>query len=239
MRTFKALAILILLISLTRAAMGQTNLVWQAGKVLDPTTINATEFDQYFAAAPISDAVFKRIWLKSFKEDCSIKRDELRYLRVLHANKEGLPQMGEIICNKAIANDLLYIFRKLYEANYRIERMVLIDEYDADDEKSMSANNTTCFNFRKVSGSTKLSKHSYGLAIDINPRINPYVRTRAGKIEPANGKDYAYKRTNKPGQALLFINRSDLCYKLFTERGFIWGGSWKYNIDYQHFQKNP
>lgn len=38
----------------------------------------------------------------------------------------------------------------------------------ANDNKSMSANNTSAFNYRVISGTKKLSNHSYGLAIDIN-----------------------------------------------------------------------
>lgn len=237
MKYFAKLAILVIMISLTHATMGQTNLVWQPGKVLDPAAINNQMLGQCFTSSPISDEVFNRIWLKSYKRNCTMPRSDLRYLRILHANKEGQPQMGELICNKAIAADLLYIFRKLYEAGYRIERMVLVDEYGADDELSMSANNTSCFNFRRVSGSTTLSNHSLGLAIDINPLINPYVRTKVGKVEPASGKRYATNRINRPNQPLRFIDRNDLCYKLFKERGFIWGGAWKVNIDYQHFEK--
>lgn len=237
MKSLVKLAILIIMISLTRAAMGQTNLVWRPGEVVAAASLKGQQLSQCFTSSPISDEVFSRIWLKSYKRDCTIPRDDLRYLRILHVNKEGQPQMGELICNKAIADDLLYIFRKLYNAGYRIERMVLVDEYGADDQQSMSANNTSCFNFRRVSGSTKLSNHSLGLAIDINPLVNPYVRTKAGKVEPANGKRYATNRTNKPNQPLRFIDRTDLCYKLFIERGFIWGGAWKVNIDYQHFEK--
>ena len=66
--------------------------------------------------------------------------------------------------------------------------MRLIDDYGANDEKSMAANNTSAFNYRVISGTTKLSNHSYGMAIDINPRINPYI-TKYG-IAPANSKVY-------------------------------------------------
>jgi hypothetical protein len=33
------------------------------------------------------------------------------------------------------------------------------------------------------------------------------------------------------------IVKDDLCYKAFTSRGWTWGGDWKYEKDYQHFQK--
>ena len=53
-----------------------------------------------------------------------------------------------MVVNAAIADKVLAIFMQLYEAGYRIERMVLIDNFDADDETSMRANNSSSFNFR-------------------------------------------------------------------------------------------
>ena len=114
--------------------------------------------------------------------------------------------------------------------------MVLIDEYDANDENSMEDNNTSAFNYRTVNGSSKLSKHSLGLAVDINPRFNPCVRTINGEVsvEPANGAEYV-DRTQEFSHK---ITESDLCYQLFIEHGFTWGGSWNSVKDYQHFEKD-
>lgn len=78
--------------------------------------------------------------------------------------------------NKAIAEDVLAIFRQLYEAEYPIEKVRLVDEYDADDEASMSDNNSSAFNFRFISHTTKISKHGLGMAVDINTLYNPYVK---------------------------------------------------------------
>ena len=62
--------------------------------------------------------------------------------------------------NAAIADKAIDIFRQRYLADDRIERMVLIDNYDADDESAMLANNSSSFNFRFMTGSTtKISKH--------------------------------------------------------------------------------
>lgn len=143
---------------------------------------------------------------------------------------------GEMICHKDIANDLIEIFRKLYDAHYPIERMQLIDDYDADDVTSMNHNNTSCFNYRAVAGSKKLSKHSMGKAVDINPLYNPYVKKRAnGKtiVNPEKGRQYA----NRSKQFKYKIDRNDLAYRLFTQHGFTWGGGWRSLKDYQHFEK--
>lgn len=211
---------------------------WTPAAVVSDEAVKAYSLDSCFKAYPISDAVFARMWGKSYKKNCTVPRSSLRYLRVLHRNLDGKTQLGELVCNQTIANDLLGIFRELYRDGYKIERMVLIDEYDADDERSMAANNTSCFNFRAVSGTTKLSKHAQGLAIDINPLYNPYVHLNNGKVEPANGKPYATHRTNdRKDIPVPVINTSDLCYRLFVQHGFLWGGSWRTVKDYQHFQK--
>jgi len=155
---------------------------------------------------------------------------------VLHFTLGGKIQLGELVCHKDIAKDLLEIFRALYDAKYPIGRMVLVDNYDARDEASMTANNTSCFNFRRVAGSKNLSLHSRGLAIDINPLYNPLVRRKAdGKlhVEPSAGRAYAVR-----SKAFDYkITRGDLCHKLFLRHGFRWGGDWKVTKDYQHFEK--
>ena len=179
------------------------------------------------------------MWLKSWKENCPLKRYELRYLKVLHRNADGKPQRGEMVVNAAIADKILTIFMQLYEAGYRIERMVLIDNFNADDETSMRANNSSSFNFRFMTGSTtKISKHGLGLAIDINTLYNPYVKQKSDgtwHIEPATGEEYAFNRDNRTDIPYK-IDHEDLAYKLFTAAGFEWGGDWTSLKDYQHFE---
>lgn len=183
---------------------------------------------QDFSSQPIPDDVFARIKGKSFKPDGMTKRSDLRYLTLLYINEKGEKCKGEMICNKAIADDLISIFRELYRQRYPIHSIRLVDEYDADDEKSMEANNTSCFNYRGTTSGARLSKHAHGMAIDINPLWNPCIHVsgkHAGLIEPKTAK-----RTHK-------INRNDPCYKLFIKHGFRWGGAWKSIKDYQHFER--
>ena len=167
-----------------------------------------------------------------------VSYDDLRYLHVLHYDFDGNPAEGELICNESIAQDLLEIFYELYYNEYQIERMVLIDEYDGDDTASMEDNNTSCFNYRVVEGSDSLSKHAYGLAIDINPFYNPYVtyeKDGTEKVSPVAALGYADRSVSFPYK----IDEEDLCCRLFKEHGFIWGGNWNSLKDYQHFQKTP
>ncbi len=225
-----------LLISLV-TLLAATFLDWQAG-----SEVSARELAQYddvaqwFAAVPLPPEVFERMRGRSYGPECSIDTAELRYVMVLHHDGHGAVRRGEMVCNRAIANDLIDIFRQLYDRGYPIERMVLIDDYDADDVKSMEANNTTCFNFRKVAGSTKLSAHSRGMAVDINPLYNPYVkRTKQGTliVSPEEGSKYVNRDAEFPYR----LTRSDLACRLFLAHGFVWGGDWRSLKDYQHFEK--
>lgn len=209
---------------------------WNAGTQVSAATVEKFGIERCFTATEITPEIFARIKGKSFAEGCTTPLSDLRYLKVLHTDAEGRILLGEIICNKAISRDLLDIFRELFNAGYAIERMTLIDNYGADDQASMTANNSSAFNFRYVSGTRKLSNHSRGLAIDINPLYNPYVRRLNSKspvVEPAAAAPYADR--SKPSAYRL--TKGDLCHRLFTSRGFIWGGDWKTVKDYQHFEK--
>ena len=113
-----------------------------------------------------------------------------------------------------------------------------MDEYGGDDTLAMEANNTSCFNYRVVDGTTRLSKHALGLAIDINPYYNPYIvynKNGTGEtyISPKGSEIYADRTQDFPYK----IDTNDWCYRLFKEHGFTWGGDWNSTKDYQHFQK--
>lgn len=207
-----------------------------AGTVVEDFLLEDISLSELFYAIPIDDNIKSRINGKSYGENCDVPYEDLRYIRVLHKNFKGNTQIGEMIVNQSIVDDVLGIFEELYEGDYPIEGMVLVDDYEADDDISMEANNSSAFNFRFIDGTTKRSSHSDGLAIDINPLYNPYVRTIDGKIVvlPESGKSYADRELDNP----YYIRKDDLCYKAFTGRGFTWGGEWKSSKDYQHFQKS-
>ena len=188
-------------------------------------------FEPVVEAAPIPSAVEARMRGVSCPEDAEIKLDDLRYLKLSYIDFEGRPQVGEMVCNKAISDDLVTIFRELYEARYPIKSIRLIDDFGGDDDASMAADNTSCFNYRKKVGVRELSKHALGLAVDINPFENPYVRP--SRIRPADAKAFADRTKDFPHK----IDKDDLCYKLFRAHGFSWGGTWRSVQDYQHFEK--
>lgn len=216
----------------------------KAGTVVAAKKIDKNDLGKYFTAVKIKkgDAVYKRINGKSYRENKDIKLSDLRYLKMLHVNFDGKYQVGEMIVNKSVANQVLDIFQSLFKAKYQIYSMYLIDDFwkgngDASDYASIDANNTSAFCYRKATGSSKISKHALGKAIDLNPQQNPYVTYKNGKAKysHSNASEFVYNRSSDKAHV---ITKSDKAYKLFISKGWVWGGSWNSPKDYQHFQFN-
>ncbi len=209
-------------------------LTFAPGDTVPTSAVEKLGVDSFFSSTLIPDTIFAFMKGKSFKDNCTVPRSDLRYLHCLHVDKDGNILVGEMVVNKSIADDVLDIFRQLYEAKYPIERMRLIDYWDADDEMAMRDNNSSSFNFRFISHTTTVSKHGKGTAIDINTLYNPYHKFADGTevIEPATGKPYLDRSKSFDYK----IEKGDLCYKLFKAKGFNWGGDWTNRKDYQHFE---
>ena len=209
---------------------------WRAGAIVSTEAIKTYGEQRCFSQEAIPDAVFARMEGRSFPKDCTVNRQSLRYVRLLHVDVDGRTRLGEMVCNKLIAADVIDIFRELYRQHYPIHSIKLIDDFNADDEQSMRANNTSSFCFRKVTGSKKLSAHAMGKAIDVNPLYNPYYhRSPSGKItvQPTTATKYVDRAATFPYK----ITKTDLMYQLFIAHGFKWGGAWNRVKDYQHFEK--
>ena len=213
---------------------------YPAGTVVSRQQIDGV-WETYFQIYEIKqgDEVYQRINGKSYRDNPHITLEELRYIKVLHYNFNHQIQVGEIIVNRSIANEIQSIFKQLFQAEYEIESMYLVDNYwtgdsNSTDIASMSANNTSAFHYREITSGGSLSNHAYGMAIDINPKINPYIHTANGSTIclPANGSIYSEREQNNPH----FIKEGDTCYSIFISHGFTWGGSWTNPIDYQHFE---
>ncbi len=214
----------------------------EAGSIVAADEIDMEQLAEYFQSCPIEegDAVYQRIYGRSYVDNSNIGLDDLRYFKVLHYNFDHEIQVGELIANRALEQDYLEIFRELFENEYEIASMYLIDNYwtgdgDSSDTASIEVNNTSAFCYRAVTGGSNLSNHAYGRALDINPQQNPYVSYSSGypKWSHSNADDYIDRTTGYDH----VITHEDLCYQIFIEHGFTWGGDWDNPKDYQHFEK--
>lgn len=212
------------------------------GTILTSDMLDMDDFSQYFTAVSIElgGAVYDRINGRSWQENSHIALSDLRYLKLLHYNFSGQIQVGEMIVNKDIADDVICIFEELFACGYQIQSMYLIDDYwtgdpDDSDTASIDANNTSAFCYRPVTNGRKLSNHAYGKAIDLNPQQNPYVSYSSGspKWYHENANDYIARDTGLPH----VITHEDTAFLIFQKYGFTWGGDWNNPKDYQHFER--
>ncbi|WP_224981560.1 M15 family metallopeptidase [Geomonas agri] len=194
---------------------------------------------------------------KSWRPECPVPLDQLAYLVTSYWGFDGKPHYGELVVHQALAAFFMDSLHSAYNGRFPIEKMELIDAYDGDDFRSMEANNSSAFNCREVPGRPGVfSRHSYGAAIDVNPRQNPYLMLEEGagaqtkgiaggaaaagfclanpslcRVLPAGSADHLDRRDQRPGM----LQSGDPLVVPFRQRGFTWGGSWRFP-DYQHLE---
>jgi hypothetical protein len=198
-----------------------------------PKPVSSISSGTYKAAYynPIPPTVVQKMMGKSYKENCPIPITDLAYVRVTYYDMKGQVCLGELVVHKKIADMTMEIFKDIHAAKFPIEKMRLIDEYEADDDRSMGDNNSSAFCFRSITNRPGvISNHGLGIAIDINTHLNPYVK--GDNIAPSNARKYADRSLNEPGM----IHPDDVVVIAFKKRGFTWGGDWKSLKDYQHFE---
>ena len=209
---------------------------WKAGETVSLKAAQSFGLCNCFCVTRIPEQIWQQMQGKTYRQNPHVGRHDLRYVKALHWDVEGRLLLGEMICHSTIAHELSDILRQLFEARYPIQQMRLPDIYGAEDELQMSHNNSSCFCYRNIGKSQTLSKHARGLAVDLNPLYNPYVRKRADgsyDVRPKSARPYTNR--NKPFSYK--IERNDLAHKLFTTHGYQWGGAWRSLKDYQHFEK--
>ena len=164
----------------------------------------------------------------SWRPGCPVAPAALRRITVGYLGFDGLDHTGTLIVHEEWAEALLGVFAQLRAAGFPIERMEPVDIHGGSDDASMAVNNTSAFNCRPVTNGTSWSRHSYGMAIDINPQQNPYIL--GSQVLPPEGRDHL-ERTPAQGRILA----GDAVVTAFAAIGWQWGGDWTDPVDYQHF----
>jgi hypothetical protein len=198
----------------------------------------ALSFALFALAAPVFHGSVERIAPElrrqmsgvSWHRGCPVGFKNLRVVRVRHWGFDGTVHRGRLVVHRDSARPMLWTMRDLFKMRFPIHRMHLVDAYDADDRRSMAADNTSAFNCRFVAGTNRWSEHAYGHAIDVNPVENPYV-TSDGHVSPPAGAPYVDRSQRVPG----LIHRRGPVVVAFAEIGWEWGGNWSWPKDYQHF----
>ena len=180
-------------------------------------------------AYTVSPVTAETVWA-SWNEDCPLHFDDLSLLTLTYWNLDGNARTGPLVINTKVVDDAVAAFAGLFEIGFPIERIALVDEYDGDDKAAMRANVTSGFNCRYVDGTERWSNHAFGLAVDINPLLNPWARE--GNFLPLEGTQYGNRDVAVPGM----INLGDAAITVFTDLGWTWGGAWQ-TADYMHFSQ--
>ena len=154
--------------------------------------------------------------------------DDLAYVRLAHVMFDSAVGEGELVVARDLAERVVELFRRLYALGFPIRGMRLVDDFAASDDRSMSADNSSAFNFRVIAGTNTLSQHALGRAIDINPVENPW--RRPDRIVPDEGKAFADRTQIRPGM----IVRPGPIVGVFDELGWEWGGDWRHAFDDHH-----
>jgi hypothetical protein len=178
---------------------------------------------------PVSAAELGASW----RPGCPLDPQHLRRVNVNYLGFDGETHRGDLIVHEDLAAEVVAIFEQLLQLRYPIEKIRTPDNYPgADDELSMEDNNTSAFNCRDIPGTGSWSQHAFGRAIDLNPLLNPYIE-RTGDLQPKNAAPYLDRNRDDAG----LLHAGDAIVRVFTDRGWRWGGYWRNPIDYQHFER--
>ncbi len=156
--------------------------------------------------------------------------DSMRLLGLEYYGFDHQMHRGQIVMHHALEEEIQSLFEFMRSLRFPVEKVVPVARYAWLDDPSMADNNSSGFNYRTISGTDRLSVHSFGAAIDINPRLNPWMRRREqGMLIDPPGATY---NPEVPGT---FFEQHPVV--LFLQaRGWTWCGEWT-DKDYHHFEK--
>ena len=166
----------------------------------------------------------------SWTPDCPVAPEEVVLVEVSHWGFDGAVHAGAIVVASAEGENVLAIFRRLFDLGYPIESVIPIGDLPPGiEDDDPDYNNTSALHCRRATGSTRWSEHAKGLAIDINPLLNPFITSNI--LWPAGSERYLDRSLGEPGM----IGDGDQVVQAFADHGWLWGGYWSSIKDYQHF----
>lgn len=172
---------------------------------------------------------FKRILFAALA--CPLSSQQLAHIQVPYWGFDHKAHTGILVVNKNIQLQVEQIFHEIYKAKFPIKKITPLENYGNNEEKAMEDNDTYAYHCKTMTSNPhKFSWHAYGMAIDVNPLLNPYVDHT--QVLPKNSQRYVKRKPLHPGM----ISQEGSITKIFLAHGWKWGGNWKSPIDYQHFE---
>lgn len=183
---------------------------------------------------PLSMALRGEMRGQTWEPGCPVPLSRLALLRFNHRGFNGSAQRGSMVVHRSVAEDVLGVFETLFEVRFPIREVALAKRYRPNADPDTRRSVTAAFNCRPVvtpdGPGGAFSQHAYGLAVDVNPLQNPYVRAD-GFVRNRFARPYVDR-----SQALLgMIHDGDEVVRAFAEIGWAWGGHWTDGHDYMHF----
>ncbi|HNY50959.1 MAG TPA: M15 family metallopeptidase [Smithella sp.] len=152
----------------------------------------------------------------------------LSLVDVLYYSFDGKKHQGQMLVHQELEDDVYEIFNFIEKIFFPVGKVIPIVSYQWNDHQSMADNNSSSFNFRVIEGTAKLSMHSLGKAVDINPVQNPVIYAN-GVIAP-DGATYLPQERGT-------LTADHAVVQEFLKRGWHWGGNFEQPKDYHHFEK--
>lgn len=168
----------------------------------------------------------------TWKPSCPVKANDLAYVNVSFWGFDRQPHTGELLVHEDVARDVVSVFRSLHRERWPIEEMRITRAVELDAPPTGDGNNTGAFACRPARLSADWSEHAYGLAVDVNPFHNPYVRDDL--VLPERAIVYRNRSWRRPGMIL----PGDVVTRSFARIGWGWGGAWSSSKDWMHFSRS-
>ena len=168
----------------------------------------------------------------TWSDGCPVTLDELRHVEVSFIGFDGLNHYGELLVHRDVADDMLEVFRGLHALQFPLEDLAIATTADLDAPATGDGNGSGGFVCRAAAGTTRWSAHARGLAIDLNPFLNPYVRD--GRVIPELATAYTDRSDIHPGM----IAEGDAVTELLGNIGWTWGGNFRSLTDPMHFSRD-
>ncbi|MDP8970585.1 MAG: M15 family metallopeptidase [Actinomycetota bacterium] len=163
---------------------------------------------------------------------CPVALEDLRYLTVTFWGFDQRRHTGELLVHASVAEDVVGVFRRLHEARFPIEEMRVVSPIELQAPPTGDGNNTTAFVCRPVTAGSSWSQHAHGLAVDVNPFLNPYVKRDL--VVPELASAYADRSWQRPG---MVVAGGEVTVA-FAAIGWRWGGNWHSAKDWMHFSRD-
>jgi hypothetical protein len=191
-----------------------------------------------WSAKPLPQPLKSQLNQRGFwHKGCPVGLGDLRLLTVSHLGFDHASHHGQLVVNRRAVGPLSSAFRAMYRNRFPIRHMRIRDFYGPVGQRPNDV--TASFECRQAvpspctggSGTGTWSNHAYGLAVDVNPRENPYVG--CGQSNDPTAQAYRRRGRMRPGMI------GGRTVRAFARAGWGWGGSWSGDTkDYMHFSHN-